>query len=66
MNTQIFYTSWKMLSFEDAVKITQSRFVVLKGKVASLHRALINYMLSKQIKMVIRNIMFHIFVTLKV
>ena len=40
----------KMLSFEDAVKITQNRFVVLKGQVASLHRALINYMLSKQIK----------------
>ena len=39
-----------MLSFEDAVKITQNRFVVLKGQVASLHRALINYMLSKQIK----------------
>ncbi len=40
----------KMLSFEDAVKITQNRFVVLKGQVASLHRALMNYMLSKQIK----------------
>ena len=40
----------KMLSFEDAVKITQNRFVVLRGKVASLHRALINYMLSKQIE----------------
>ena len=39
-----------MLSFEDAVKITQNRFVVLKGQVASLHRALINYMLSKQVK----------------
>ena len=39
-----------MLSFEDAVKITQNRFVVLRGQVASLHRALINYMLSKQIK----------------
>ena len=39
-----------MLSFEDAVKITQNRFVVLKGKIASLHRALVNYMLGKQIK----------------
>ncbi len=39
-----------MLSFEDAVKITQNRFVVLKGQVASLHRALINYMLSKQVE----------------
>lgn len=39
----------EMLSFEDAVKITQSRFVVLKGQVASLHRALINFMLSRQI-----------------
>ncbi len=39
-----------MLSFEDAVKITQNRFVVLKGQVASLHRALISYMLSKQVK----------------
>ena len=39
-----------MLSFEDAVKIAQNRFVVLKGQVASLHRALINYMLSKQVK----------------
>ena len=39
-----------MLSFEDAVKITQNRFVVLKGQVASLHRALINFMLSKQVK----------------
>jgi len=39
-----------MLSFEDAVKITQNRFVVLRGQVASLHRALINYMLSKQVK----------------
>ncbi len=39
-----------MLSFEDAVKITQNRFVVLKGRVAFLHRALINYMLSKQVK----------------
>ena len=39
-----------MLSFEDAVKITQNRFVVLKGQVASLHRALINYMLSKQVR----------------
>jgi len=35
-----------MLSFEDAVKITQSRFVVLKGKIASLHRALVNFMLN--------------------
>ena len=39
-----------MLSFEDAVKITQNRFVVLKGQVAALHRALVNYMLSKQVK----------------
>ena len=39
-----------MLSFEDAVKITQNRFVVLKGQVASLHRALINFMLSRQVK----------------
>ena len=39
-----------MLSFEDAVKITQNRFVVLKGQVASLHRALINFMLGKQVK----------------
>ncbi len=37
-----------LLSFEDGVKITQSRFVVLKGKLAELHRALINFMLSKQ------------------
>ena len=37
-----------MLSFEDAVKITQSRFVVLKGKIASLHRALVNFMLNIQ------------------
>ncbi len=39
--------SLEMISFEDGVKITQSRFVVLKGKIASLHRALINFMLSK-------------------
>ncbi len=39
-----------MLSFEDAIKITQNRFVVLRGKIASLHRALVNYMLGKQIK----------------
>ena len=37
-----------MLSFEDAKKITQSRFVVLKGKIASLHRALVNFMLNIQ------------------
>ncbi len=38
-----------LLSFEDAVKITQSRFVVLKGKIASLHRALVNFMLTRQV-----------------
>ena len=42
--------SLKMISFEEGVKITQSRFVVLKGKIASLHRALINFMLSSHIK----------------
>ena len=54
-----------MLSFEDAVKITQNRFVVLKGQVASLHRALINYMLSKQVKNGYQSTMFRIYVTLK-
>jgi seryl-tRNA synthetase len=39
-----------LISFEDGVKITQSRFVVLKGKLASLHRALISFMLTKHIK----------------
>ena len=36
-----------LISFEDGVKITQSRFVVLKGKLASLHRALTSFMLTK-------------------
>ena len=39
--------SLNLISFEDGVKITQSRFVVLKGKLASLHRALISFMLTK-------------------
>ena len=42
--------SLNLISFEDGVKITQSRFVVLKGKLASLHRALISFMLTKHIK----------------
>ena len=42
--------SIQMISFEEGVKITQSRFVVLKDKVASLHRALINFMLSSHVK----------------
>ncbi len=42
--------SLNLISFEDAVKITQSRFVVFKGKLASLHRALISFMLNKHIK----------------
>ena len=54
-----------MLSFEDAVKITQNRFVVLKGQVASLHRALINYMLSKQVKNGYQEYNVPIYVTLK-
>ncbi len=36
----------KMASFENAITIAQSRFVVLKNKVATLHRALVNYMLD--------------------
>ena len=39
--------SLNLISFEDAVKITQSRFVVLKGQLASLHRALISFMLTQ-------------------
>ena len=39
--------SLNLISFEDGVKITQARFVVLKGKLASLHRALISFMLTK-------------------
>ena len=42
--------SLNLISFEDGVKITQARFVVLKGKLASLHRALISFMLTKHTK----------------
>lgn len=34
------------LDFETAVKITGSRFVVMKGEVAKLHRALVQFMLD--------------------
>ena len=37
----------QMISFEDGVTLAQSRFVVMSGKVASLHRALINFMLTQ-------------------
>lgn len=37
-----------MLDFESAVKITGARFVVYKGAVARLERALINFMLDHQ------------------
>jgi len=40
---------FKMLSFEDGVTLAQSRFVVMSGKIASLHRALINFMLAQNI-----------------
>lgn len=34
------------LDFETAVKITGSRFVVMKGEIAKLHRALVQFMLD--------------------
>ncbi|AJC49260.1 serine--tRNA ligase [Allofrancisella guangzhouensis] len=36
----------KMIDFEAAAKITGSRFVILKNKIARLHRALIQFMLD--------------------
>ncbi|QIV94250.1 serine--tRNA ligase [Allofrancisella frigidaquae] len=36
----------KMIDFEAAAKITGSRFVILKSKIARLHRALIQFMLD--------------------
>ena len=38
-----------MISFEEAITISQSRFVVFKSQIASLHRALINFMLNTHI-----------------
>ena len=38
-----------MIDFQAAAKITGSRFVVLKNKIAKLHRALIQYMLDTHI-----------------
>jgi len=38
---------FKMLSFEDGVTLAQSRFSVMSGEIASLHRALINFMLTQ-------------------
>lgn len=35
-----------MMSFKDAAKITGARFVVLRSKIAKLHRALIQFMLD--------------------
>ncbi|CAA3705186.1 serine--tRNA ligase [Candidatus Portiera aleyrodidarum] len=37
------------LDFELATKITGSRFTVIRGKLAKLHRALIQFMLDKQV-----------------
>ncbi len=39
-------TALKMLDFETAVKITSSRFVIMKDQIAKLHRALIQFMLN--------------------
>ncbi len=36
----------ELMDFENAAKITGSRFVVLRGKLARLHRALIQFMLN--------------------
>ncbi len=37
------------MDFEQATKISRSRFVVLKGKLAKLERALINFMLEMHV-----------------
>ncbi len=39
-----------LIDFETAAKITSSRFVVMKGEIARLHRALIQFMLDIHIK----------------
>jgi seryl-tRNA synthetase len=39
----------RAMDFESAAKLTGSRFVVLKGKVAKMHRALIQFMLDTHI-----------------
>lgn len=36
----------KLLDFESGVNLAKSRFTVMKGKVAKLHRALVNFMLT--------------------
>ena len=36
-----------LLNFESGAKLSKTRFVVMKGKVAKLHRSLISYMLHK-------------------
>lgn len=42
--------SSQMLDFETAAKITGSRFVTLRGELATMHRALIQFMLDVHIK----------------
>ena len=41
-------TNLKIISFEDAAKITGSRFAIYRGDGAKLHRALTQYLLDKQ------------------
>ena len=36
-----------LLDFESGVKLSQTRFVVMKGQIAKLHRSLISYMISQ-------------------
>ncbi len=38
----------QLLDFESGVKLAKSRFTVMKGNIAKLHRALINYMMDVQ------------------
>ena len=39
-----------LMDFETAVKITGSRFVITKGNIAKLERALINFMIDVHVK----------------
>ena len=48
-HSQIF-TKNCLLDFESAASISRSRFAVMKGEIAKLHRALINFMLTTHIE----------------
>ena len=53
-----------LLDFELGGSITKTRFVVMKGQIAKLHRALVTYMLNTHTeKIIILNIMFLILLT---